>query len=254
MELEELKYFLDEKVAQYNSPEFIQNDPIIVPHSFDLKEDVEIIGFFSAMIAWGQRKTIINNAKRIAQIMGDSPYDFIMSSNENDLKRFENFKHRTFNYEDMLFFIRSLKNIYTNHGGLENVFSNPNHGEDMYLNIEYFRNIFLESEPLHRAKKHVSSPLKGSACKRINMYLRWMVRDDNRGVDFGIWKSISMSKLSCPLDVHSGNIARKIGILSRKQNDWKAVQELDETLRYFDANDPSKYDFALFGLGVNEEF
>jgi len=254
----ELKSFLDEKVELYNNPNFIESDPVQIPHLYSQKEDVEIAGFLSATIAWGNRKMIIKNSHRMMDLMGNAPYDFVMSHTENDLERFETFVHRTFNSQDFHFFIKSLQNIYTNHNGLEAVFHK---GElknselnSMQSGISEFKKTFFEMEHLHRTEKHVSDPMSNSAAKRINMFLRWMVRKDNKGVDLGIWKSISPASLSCPLDVHSGNVARKLGILNRKQNDGKAVTELDCFLREFDNNDPVKYDFALFGLGVFEGF
>ena len=253
----ELKEFLDEKVIQYNNQKFIESDPISIPHQFTLKEDIEISAFLVATIAWGQRKTIINNGNKMMELMGNMPFDFIMNHKPVDLKRFKEFKHRTFNSFDLEFFIKSLKNIYLNHIGLEEVFSNKIKDDfNCFNGIDYFRNVFFElnKEEKFRTFKHVSSPAKGSAAKRLIMFLRWMVREDNKGVDFGIWKSISASKLSCPLDVHSGNVARKLGLLTRTQNDLRAVKELDVELRKMDVNDPSKYDFALFGLGVFENF
>jgi uncharacterized protein (TIGR02757 family) len=251
----ELKSFLDEKVELYNNPNFIESDPVQIPHLYSQKEDVEIAGFLSATISWGNRKMIIKNSHRMMDLMGNAPYDFLMSHTENDLERLESFVHRTFNNQDFQFFIKSLKNIYCNHNGLESVFSKSVlKGNSMQHGISEFKKIFFEIEHLHRTEKHVSDPMSNSAAKRINMYLRWMVRQDNKGVDLGIWKSISPASLSCPLDVHSGNVARKLGVLNRKQNDGKAVTELDSILRKFDNNDPVKYDFALFGLGVFEGF
>ena len=251
----ELKSFLDEKVELYNNPNFIESDPIQIPHLFSQKEDVEIAGFLSATIAWGNRKMIIKNSHRMMDLMGNAPYDFVMSHNENDLERLQSFVHRTFNNQDFAFFIQSLQNIYSNHYGLEAIFSKSvANGNSMQMGISDFKKTFFEIEHLYRTEKHVSDPLNNSAAKRINMFLRWMVRQDNKGVDLGIWKSISPSTLSCPLDVHSGNVARKLGLLTRKQNDGKAVAELDSILRNFDKNDPVKYDFALFGLGVFEGF
>jgi uncharacterized protein (TIGR02757 family) len=254
----ELKSFLDEKVELYNNPNFIESDPIQIPHLFSQKEDVEIAGFLSATIAWGNRKMIIKNSRRMMDLMGNSPFDFVMSHTENDLERLESFVHRTFNNQDFQFFIKSLQNIYSKHNGLEAIFHKGqlicNELNSMQHGISEFKKTFFEIEHLHRTEKHVSDPMSNSAAKRINMYLRWMIRQDNKGVDLGIWKSISPSSLSCPLDVHSGNVARKLGILNRKQNDGKAVTELDLILRNFDKNDPVKYDFALFGLGVFEGF
>jgi len=250
----ELKQFLDEKVDFYNNPNFIESDPIQIPHYYTLKEDIEISGFLASTIAWGNRKMIINNSKKMMDLMGNSPYDFVMSSNEENLIHLENFVHRTFNGQDFIGFIKSLKNIYENHGGLESIF-NKNQGNDsMQGAITEFKKVFFEIPHHNRTEKHVSDPNKNSSSKRINMWLRWNCRQDNKGVDLGIWKNISPSKLSCPLDVHSGNVARKLGLLNRKQNDAKALAELDSNLRKLDANDPVKYDFALFGLGVFENF
>jgi uncharacterized protein (TIGR02757 family) len=254
----ELKDFLDEKVELYNNPNFIESDPVQIPHLFSLKEDIEIAGFLSATIAWGNRKMIIKNSHRMMDLMGNAPYDFVMSHSEQNLEELESFVHRTFNGQDFSTFIRSLKHIYKNHGGLETVFTqNQSQGIETastQRSIHEFKKIFFEIPHQYRTQKHISDPLNNSAAKRINMYLRWMIRQDNKGVDFGIWKSISPAALSCPLDVHSGNVARKLGLLTRKQNDSKALAELDLQLRKLDVTDPVKYDFALFGLGVFEGF
>lgn len=250
----ELKEFLDSKVTLFNNSNFIESDPVSIPHRFTLKEDIEIAGFLSATIAWGNRKSIINNASKMMGLLGNSPYDFVMTHSEENLEILETFVHRTFNSVDLKTFIKSLKHIYTNHGGLEQVFIPEKSSNSLQFMISEFKKKFFETEHLKRTEKHISDPLKGSAAKRINMYLRWMIRQDNAGVDFGIWKKISPALLSCPLDVHSGNVARKLGLLSRKQNDAKAVLELDTSLRAMDKNDPVKYDFALFGLGVFEKF
>lgn len=250
----ELKAFLDTKVMQYNNPKFIESDPIQIPHQFTKKEDVEISGFLTATIAWGNRKSIINNSKRIVEFLDSSPHDFIMNHKKSDLEKLQPFVHRTFNGDDFIQFIKSLQHIYSKHQGLESVFSKYSGSDSLQNSISTFKSIFFEIEHLRRTQKHISDPLKNSAAKRINMFLRWMVRKDNAGVDFGIWKSISPSMLSCPLDVHSGNVARKLGLLKRKQNDAKALLELDTALRKLDSNDPVKYDFALFGLGVFEGF
>ena len=254
MNTKELKEFLDEKVELYNHPNFIDSDPIQIPHLYTLKEDIEIAGFLAATIAWGNRKMIINNAKRMMDLMGNSPYDFVISHNGNDLQRLETFVHRTFNGQDFIGFIKSLQNIYLNHGGLESIFTLHQEKDSMQNTISKFKTIFFEIEHLNRTEKHISDPNKNSSSKRLNMWLRWNCRQDNKGVDLGIWKSISPSQLSCPLDVHSGNVARKLGLLTRKQNDAKALAELDQNLRALDPNDPVKYDFALFGLGVFEGF
>lgn len=251
----QLKEFLDEKAELYNSANFIEADPISIPHRFSKKEDIEIAGFLAATIAWGNRKSIVTSANRMMQMMDESPYDFVMNHSASDLKRTKTLVHRTFNGDDFAQFIKSLRHIYSQRQGLEHVFhmlmknqSNPQEA------ISSFKKIFFEKEHLARTQKHVSDPMSGSSAKRINMYLRWMVRDDKRGVDFGLWKGIKPRQLSIPLDVHTGNIARKLGILNRAQNDWKTVDELDNVLRSFDAKDPVKYDFALFGLGAIEKF
>ena len=254
MNKKELKSFLDEKVLQYNTFDFIESDPVQIPHLFSLKEDIEIAGFLSATIAWGNRKMIIKNSHKMMDLMGNSPYDFVMSHSEDDLERLESFVHRTFNGQDFASFIRSLQHIYKNHNGLEAVFTKYQEPNSMQKSISEFKKVFFEIQHQNRTQKHISDPMNGSAAKRINMYLRWMCRQDNKGVDLGIWKSISPSLLSCPLDVHSGNVARKLGLLTRKQNDGKALVELDSKLRELDPNDPVKYDFALFGLGVFEGF
>lgn len=250
----ELKEFLDEKVELYNNPNFIESDPIQIPHQFSLKEDIEISGFLSSVIAWGNRKMIIKNAQKMMELMGNTPYDFVMSHNENDLEKLESFVHRTFNGQDFIGFVKSLQNIYLNHKGLETVFANHIENNSTQQTITNFKKTFFEIPHLQRTEKHLPNPNIGSAAKRINMYLRWMCRQDNKGVDFGIWKNIPTSTLSCPLDVHSGNVARKLELLTRKQNDAKALLELDTNLRKLDPNDPVKYDFALFGLGVFEGF
>ncbi|WP_456378326.1 TIGR02757 family protein [Lutibacter sp.] len=250
----ELIDFLDEKVLQYNNLKFIESDPIQIPHQFSLKEDIEISGFLTATIAWGNRKMIIKNATKMMELMGNSPFDFVLNHKKNHLDNLEGFVHRTFNSTDLSYFIKALQHIYTNHKGLENIFSTNATSQSTQPAIHQFKKIFFENPHLQRTEKHISDPLKGSAAKRINMFLRWMVRNDSAGVDFGIWKSLSPAQLSCPLDVHSGNVARKLGLLTRKQNDAKALAALDKNLRKLDANDPVKYDFALFGLGIFEGF
>ena len=254
MTQKELKEFLDEKVVLYNTPEFIDSDPIQIPHLFTQKEDIEIAGFLAATIAWGNRKMIIKNAHKIMALLGNSPHDFILNHKEHHLDALEGFVHRTFNSIDLTHFIKALKHIYTHHDGLENVFLAHASEDSLQPAIHELKKIFFEIPHPTRTTKHVSDPQKNSACKKINMWLRWLVRNDNAGVDFGIWKNIPSSKLSCPLDVHSGNVARKLGLLTRKQNDAKAVKELDTNLRLLDKYDPVKYDFALFGLGVFEKF
>lgn len=250
----ELKDFLDAKVLQYEHPKFLESDPLQIPHRFSRKEDIEISAFLTATIAWGNRKSIINNATRLMQLMDNAPYDFTVNHQETDLDRLSGFVHRTFNGQDASYFINSLKNIYENHGGLEAIFANNSEGDSLQSSISSFKKKFFELPHPARTQKHVSDPLKGSAAKRINMFLRWMVRSDVTGVDFGLWKNIGTERLSCPLDVHSGNVARKLKLLKRKQNDAKALAELDKNLRKLDPFDPVKYDFALFGLGVFEKF
>ncbi|MFZ4057817.1 MAG: TIGR02757 family protein [Ferruginibacter sp.] len=254
MEQAALKEFLDYKVGLYNQSNFIEVDPIAIPHRYTLKQDIEIAGFLVATIAWGNRKAIVKNGHYLMELMGNAPHDFVRNHSAKELKQLKPFVHRTFNYEDLAFFIKSLKNIYTNHLSIENIFMQHVQTDSLQPAIHHFKNTFFSIPHPTRTTKHISDPFTGSAAKRINMYLRWMIRQDNCGVDFGIWKSISPSILSCPLDVHSGNVARKLGLLFRKQNDAKAVQELDAMLRSFDKNDPVKYDFALFGLGVFEKF
>ncbi len=250
----DLKDFLDLKVSIYNRSTFIESDPIQIPHLFKKKEDIEIAGFLSATIAWGNRTMIIRNSKKMMEIMDNSPFDFVMNHSQKDLKSINNFVHRTFNATDFRFFIKSLQNIYKKHQGLEHQLRPAKEDVNYQNSISQLKELFFELPHEKRTEKHISNPLKNSAAKRINMFLRWMVRSDNTGVDFGIWKTHSPKLLSCPLDVHSGNVARKLGILSRKQNDWKAVFELDSRLREFDIEDPVKYDFALFGLGIFEKF
>ncbi len=250
-----LKSFLDEKSDFYNQPGFIKDDPISIPHQFTLKEDIEIAGFLTAIIAWGNRKSIINNANRLMGMMDFAPFEFIVGMEEYDLKKFSSYVHRTFNGIDCIFFLRSLSNIYKFHGGLETVFSEPiQNGLSIKGSIINFRHIFFQLPHLHRTEKHIANPLTNSSAKRLNMFLRWMVRNDNRGVDFGIWQKIKPADLYCPLDVHSSNVARKLGLLNRKSNDWTAVENLTAILRKMNPDDPVKYDFALFGLGVNEKF
>jgi len=250
----ELKEFLDEKVEQYNQPSFIECDPISIPHQFTVKQDIEIAGFLAATIAWGNRKMILRNANRIMELLDHSPYDFIMNSSDDEFQGIENFVHRTFNSTDLIYFLKALRHIYRNKDGLEAIFSTYQTPDSLQPAIHELHKIFFELPHEKRTEKHVSDPYKGSSAKKLNMYLRWMIRSDNKGVDFGIWNSISPSKLSCPLDVHSGRVARKLGLLKRKQTDAKAVAELDRVLRSFESEDPVKYDFALFGLGAIEGF
>ncbi len=254
MNKKDLKDFLDNKVEQYNKPDFITSDPIQIPHLFTKKEDIEISGFLSATISWGNRKSIITNCHKMMALLDQSPFDFVMNHQESDLEKLEAFVHRTFNGLDFITFIKGLQHIYKNHEGLEAVFNKHAQNDSLQKSIHYFKQTFFEIEHLQRTQKHISDPLKNSAAKRINMFLRWMVRPSNTNVDLGIWTSLSPKQLSCPLDVHCGNVARKLGLLKRKQNDGKALAELDTALRALDSDDPVKYDFALFGLGVFEKF
>jgi len=250
----ELKEFLDEKVELYNRPAFIECDPISIPHQFTKKQDIEISGFLAATIAWGNRKMILKNANRMMELLDHSPYEFIMNSSNNEIEMIERFVHRTFNSIDLIYFLKALQNIYRHKGGLETIFNTYQNSDSLQPAIHKFRRLFFELPHDKKTERHVSDPFKGSAAKKLNMYLRWMIRKDDRGVDFGIWKSISPSILSCPLDVHAGNVARSLGLIKRKQNDSKAVSELDKILREMDKEDPVRYDFALFGLGVDERF
>ena len=247
----DLKEFLDEKYQEYNNVNFIEQDPIQIPHLYTQKKDIEIAGFLTSIISWGNRKSIINSAHKMMDIMDNSPYDFVINSNNSEINKIQ-FVHRTFNSIDLQFFILSLKNIYKDYDSLEDVFID-NKNDFMFDGISKFRKIFFSVDHKKRSQKHISNPLKNSCCKRINMFLRWMVRDDEN-VDFGIWKKIKKSKLSCPLDVHTGRVARKLGLIKRNQNDLKSLMELDNNLRIFDKEDPVKYDFSLFGLGMYEGF
>ena len=250
----DIKEFLDEMVVKYNNPSFIDSDPVSIPHLFTRKEDIEISGFLVATIAWGNRTMILKNGFKLMNLMGNAPYEFIMDYTDNDLDRLDGFVHRTFNQIDLAYFVRALKHIYQNKGGLETLFTIAATEFSTQPAISYFKQEFFSLPHPERTAKHVSDPERGSAAKRINMFLRWMVRNDTHGVDFGIWKSLSPSQLSCPLDIHSGNVARKLGLLTRNQNDSRALDELDFNLREMDREDPVKYDFALFGLGVFEKF
>lgn len=286
MEFLELKDFLDVKVAQYNRPAFIENDPVCIPHRFLIKQDIEIAAFFAAILAWGQRKTIINKCTDLLERMDNSPYQFMLHHSDQDLKGLLGFKHRTFNDTDLLYFVEFFKEHYKKSdsletafilggsefraeylteelGGLENKYASPtcllSDLNRPALNIEeslnYFRSYFFSLPDFpHRTIKHVSSPKQKSTCKRLNMFLRWMVRKDHCGVDFGIWSSLNAANLICPCDVHVDRVARKLGMISRKQTDWQTAVELTKELRKFDPQDPVKYDFALFGLGVEEKF
>ena len=254
LNLDELRDFLDEKVHRYNIPDFIMLDPVLIPHMYNKKEDIEISGFLAATISWGNRVSILKSAKRMMELLENSPYDFIMNHTDEDLKKIDGFVHRTFNSTDSLVFIEALKYLYQNRNGLEGIFNEYKTNSSIQPAIHYLNKEFFSIPHPIRTQKHIPDPFSGSAAKKINMFLRWMVRKDDAGIDFGIWKHISPAILSCPLDVHSGNVARKLGLLNRKQNDAKAVQELDIVLRRLDNKDPVKYDFALFGMGVYEKY
>ncbi len=248
-----LKGFLNKKAAEYNRPFFIEGDPVCIPHLFSRKEDIEIAGFFAAMFAWGNRTTIIRKSRELMELMQMQPYAFCMSHDEARLKQLLNFKHRTFNATDLLYFVHFFQHHYSRYASLEEAFTmHGNSMEDMLTGFHYY--FFSLEEAPRRTKKHIATPAKGSTCKRLNMFLRWMVRNDDNGVDLGIWKKISPAQLVCPIDLHVARVARKLNLLSRKQTDWQAALELTDRLREFDKKDPAKYDFALFGLGVLESF
>jgi len=249
----ELRDFLNSKVIQYNQPSFIKDDPISVPHLFSKKQDVEIAGFFAAVFAWGNRTIIINKSKELMRLMDMAPYDFIVHHTDNDLKKLLAFKHRTFNTTDLLYFIELLRHHYQNHLSLEDAFTRyGNTVEEMLISFHHY--FFSLEEVPQRTKKHIATPEKKGNCKRLNMFLRWMVRKDNVGVDFGIWKNIKPAQLICPVDLHVARVAKRFNLLRRKQIDWQAAMELTEYLRELDPEDPVKYDFALFGLGVIEKY
>lgn len=257
MEKENLKDFFEAKVKQYNRPSFIKDDPVCIPHLFTKKQDIEIAGLFAAIFAWGNRTTIINKSKELMGLMENEPHDFCLNHSENDLRSLLQFKHRTFNATDLLYFIAFLKHHYTNNNSLETAFLKiPRGGEHtMEQSLIHFHNYFFSLEHVPgRTKKHIATPYKGSTCKRINMYLRWMVRRDKNGVDFGIWKKISPADLVCPIDLHVARVAKRFDLLHRKQTDWLAAVELTAYLKKLDPLDPVKFDFALFGLGVMEKF
>jgi len=248
-----LKQFLDSKVKEYNQPPFIKDDPICIPHLFTKKQDIEIAGLFAAVFAWGNRTTIIAKSKELMQRMDNSPFAFVKDHSAKDLQRLKKFKHRTFNDDDLYYFIEFFHQHYLRHNSLEAAFF-PIPDLDTEHGLTHFKKYFFSFEHLKRTEKHISSPLQKSTCKRLNMFLRWMVRNDNNGVDFGLWKNISPSQLICPIDVHVARVAKKLGLLKRKQVDWLAAEELTDALRKLDKDDPVKYDFALFNLGVIEKF
>ena len=251
---ESLKYFLEKKYRQYNNPEFIANDPISIPHGFEKLQDIEIIGFWAAMLSWGQRKTIINKCHQLISLMGGKPHEFVLNYKPEDLKPFLDFKHRTFTATDTLYFLEFFQNYYRTYESLEDAFLYNGKLFDAEKSLNAFRINFFQGEYPVRTLKHVSCPDSKSTCKRLNMFLRWMVRSDGQGVDFGLWKRIPSSALKIPLDLHVDRVARKLQLITRKQCDWKTVLELNERLVQFDAEDPVKYDFALFNLGIEEKF
>ncbi len=252
--IQEIKSLLDKKVELYNHPHFIETDPIQIPHRFSKKEDIEIAGFLSATLAWGQRKSIIKNASLLMDLLDNSPAEFVREHSEKDLLPLSKFVHRTFNGADCIYFIKSLQNIYLHHNGLENVFTEGFKKEQtIFSSLKHFRSSFLELPYEQRITKHLSDVTANSSAKRLNMFLRWMVRSNATEVDFGLWKEIPSSALMLPLDVHTGDVSRAFGILQRTQNDWKAVEEVTRMLRKFDPQDPVKYDFALFGIGAFEK-
>jgi uncharacterized protein (TIGR02757 family) len=255
--MNELKDFLDRKVAEYNQPSFIEADPVCVPHRFSKKQDIEIAGFFAAIFAWGNRTIIINKSTELMQLMDNSPHDFMINHHEHDLKRFLQFRHRTFNATDLLYFIHFFRHHYKKHKSLETAFtkSMKPSDEDTGTALTGFHHYFFSlPDAPPRTKKHIATPEKNSTCKRLNMYLRWMVRKDEGGVDFGIWNKISPSQLVCPIDVHVARVAKRFNLVQRPSVDWLTALELTRALKKFDVADPAKYDFALFGLGAMEKF
>jgi uncharacterized protein (TIGR02757 family) len=252
MNRKELKIFLDKKVDEFNQPSFINNDPISIPHLFTKKQDIEIAGFFASIFAWGNRATIINKSKELMQLMDMAPHQFILSHTKKDIEKLFSFKHRTFNTSDLLYFIEFLKHHYSTNDSLETAFTN--HGNSIKEMLSGFHDYFFSLEDVPaRTKKHIATPSKKSNCKRLNMFLRWMVRNDNKGVDFGIWKNIQPSQLICPVDVHVARVALRLGLLENNKIDWKTAINLTDQLKKFDSEDPVKYDFALFGVGVFEK-
>ncbi|MEM0940869.1 MAG: TIGR02757 family protein [Bacteroidota bacterium] len=257
MNSNELKSFLDSKVQEYNHPEFIELDPILIPHGYIKKQDIEIAGFIAAVFAWGQRKTIINKSREFLGLMGNEPYRFVLECSENELRPFLDFKHRTFNGTDALYFLHFFKWFYKRNESLENAFIIGMDAKTETIEnglINFFKLFFSLPDHMKRTYKHIPTPMRKSACKRLNMFLRWMVRDDNTGVDFGIWYNIHSSQLVCPCDLHVDRVARKLGLIKRKQRDWQTALELTTALKKLDRKDPVKYDFALFGLGIEEKF
>ncbi|PWL29309.1 TIGR02757 family protein [uncultured Roseivirga sp.] len=252
-----LKDFLDSKVEEYNQPGFIPNDPISIPHQYTKPQDIEITGFWASILAWGQRVTIINKCNELFALMDNSPHDFVLNHSENDLKALLKFKHRTFNDTDTLYFVEFFKNYYQQHDSLEDAFLKGIQSTDVSVEqglVKFHEDFFSLPNAPHRTKKHIATPARKSACKRINMFLRWMVRQDDKGVDFGLWKRIQSSQLVCPCDVHVERVARRFHLITRKQTDWQMAMELTSNLKKFDPIDPVKFDFALFGLGVEEKY
>ncbi len=256
MKAGDLKQFLNKKVDEYNQPSFIKDDPISIPHLFSKKKDIEIAGFFAAIFSWGNRTTIIQKSRELMQRMDMSPHEFCKNHDKKDLKRLKGFKHRTFHEDDLFYFIEFFHHHYKTSDTLETAFSKwmGSKDENTEKALNGFRSYFFSFEHLKRTEKHISSPLQKSSCKRLNMFLRWMVRNDNNGVDFGIWKKISPSQLICPIDLHVARVSRRFNLLKRKQTDWSAAFELTNNLKKLDVTDPAKYDFALFGLGALEKF
>ena len=253
MNMRDMKDFLDKKALFYNQKWFIEKDPISIPHCFKRKEDIEISGFLTAILSWGQRQMILKKANLLMKMLENTPFQYITQSSVKDFNKFNNFVYRTFNGIDCQYFITALHEIYLYHGGLENVFMQGYKNNSIKEALIDFRKIFLSFNPPDRTSKHIADIEKNASAKRLNMFLRWMVRNDGI-VDFGLWKGISASDLMVPLDLHAGKTARKLGILKRKQNDWKAVEELTFKLKSFNVNDPVSYDFALFGLGIYEKY
>jgi len=244
---------LEEKADQYNRPEFIPHDPISIPHRFTKKQDIEIMGFWAAILAWGQRKTIINKCLELSQLMDNAPHDFVLNHQESDLKQFLNFKHRTFNATDTLYFLHFFQDYYRQHDSLEHAFSSHLSKGDVTIEkgLIGFHDLFSNSENFpSRTRKHIATPLRKSSCKRLNMFLRWMVRKDDKGVDFGIWNEVKPAQLVCPCDVHVDRVARLLGLIKRPVTDWQTAMELTASLRSLSPTDPARYDFALFGLGI----
>jgi uncharacterized protein (TIGR02757 family) len=250
----DLKSFLDNKVLQYNQVSFIENDPISIPHLFEKKQDIEIMGFFAAVLAWGQRKTIISKCKDLIDRFNGEPFRFIVNHSYEDLKQLIDFKHRTFNDTDLLYFVDFLHRHYLRYDTLEEAFLNNGQFLSVEHSLVHFERYFFDNPNApQRTRKHIATPIRNSACKRMNMFLRWMVRDDKAGVDFGLWKKIPKSELVCPIDVHVERTSRQLGLISRKNVDWHTALELTQNLQLLDCNDPVKYDFALFGLSVEHD-